>query len=75
MNCRELSGAEDGSAEVPDYLEATVFSKEEAVIMVGNFADVKTAKQVEKGFRDIFLLDYYSYFLEFCSFSNVLFFF
>jgi len=45
---RELSGAEDGGAEVPDYLEATVFSKEEAVIMVGNFADVKTAEQTRK---------------------------
>ena len=44
--CRELSGTYDGSAVVPDYLEATVFSKEEAVIMVGNFADVTTKEQV-----------------------------
>ena len=44
--CRELSGTYGGSAEVPDYLEATVFSKEEAVIMVGNFADVTTKEQV-----------------------------
>ena len=35
---RNLSGAYDSLAEVPDYLEATVYSKEEAVIMVGNFA-------------------------------------
>ncbi|XP_023334287.1 delta(24)-sterol reductase isoform X2 [Eurytemora carolleeae] len=45
---RELSGTYDGSAEVPDYLEATVFSKEEAVIMVGNFADVTTKEQAKK---------------------------
>ena len=32
--------------EVPDYLEATVYNKDEAVIMVGNFADVTTSEQV-----------------------------
>ncbi|KAG0710776.1 Delta(24)-sterol reductase [Chionoecetes opilio] len=37
---RRLSGALDKSHPTPDYLEGTVFSKEEAVIMVGNFADV-----------------------------------
>lgn len=28
--------------KVPDYLEATIYNKEEAIIMVGNFADVDT---------------------------------
>lgn len=37
---RDLSGALDKSRTTPDYLEATVYSKEEAVIMVGNFVDV-----------------------------------
>nr|XP_002125856.3 delta(24)-sterol reductase-like [Ciona intestinalis] len=35
---RLLSGALDKLATTPDYLEATVFSKDEAVIMVGNFS-------------------------------------
>ena len=34
--------------ETADYLEATVYSKEEAVIMVGNFADVTTDEQRAK---------------------------
>lgn len=38
----ELSGALDKDHPVPDYLEATIYSKENAVIMVGNFADVDT---------------------------------
>lgn len=37
---RELSGALNSTARTPDYLEATVYSKDEAVIMVGNFAEV-----------------------------------
>jgi len=45
---RELSGTYDGNMEVPDYLEATVYNKEEAVIMVGNFADVTTSEQAKK---------------------------
>ena len=45
---RDISGAEDKDKEVPDYVEATVFSKDEAVIMVGNFADVKTPEQEAK---------------------------
>lgn len=45
---RELSGAEDGGKEVPDYLEATVFNKDEAVVMVGNFADITTSEQESK---------------------------
>ncbi|KAH7727032.1 Protein Y7A5A.1 [Aphelenchoides avenae] len=38
----ELSGAHDKDYKVPDYLEATIYDKENAVIMVGNFADVDT---------------------------------
>ena len=45
---RDISGAEDKDKEVPDYVEATVFSKDEAVIMVGNFADVETPEQEAK---------------------------
>ena len=45
---RKLSGAYDKDAQVPDYLEATVYNKEEAVIMVGNFADVTTYEQKAK---------------------------
>ncbi len=37
---RELSGADDKDADTPDYLEATVYNKEEAVIMVGNYSDL-----------------------------------
>ena len=45
---REISGADQADAQVPDYVEATVYSKEEAVIMVGNFADVTTPEQASK---------------------------
>ena len=45
---RDISGAEDKDKDVPDYVEATVFSKDEAVIMVGNFADVETPEQEAK---------------------------
>ena len=43
-----LLGAYDKNAETPDYLEATVFNKNEAVIMVGNFADVKNSSPEAK---------------------------
>lgn len=36
---RDLSGALDKDKKVADYVEATVYSKDEAVIMLGNFAD------------------------------------
>ena len=49
MNFRELSGAEDGGAEVPDFLEATVFSKEEAVIMVSSEYSVFIIKHEFQG--------------------------
>lgn len=42
---RVLSGALDKNHPTPDYLEATVYNKEEAVIMVGNFADVPYNEQ------------------------------
>ena len=45
---RDISGAGDKDKKVPDYVEATVYSKEEAVIMVGNFADVTTDEQRAK---------------------------
>ena len=45
---RDLSGAYDAEAELPDYLEATVFNKNDAVIMIGNFAEVKTEEQKAK---------------------------
>ena len=37
---RAVSGATDGSRDTPDYVEATVFSSEEAVVMTGWFSDV-----------------------------------
>jgi len=45
---RDISGANDKNKVVPDYVEATIFNKEEAVIMVGNFADVKTESERSK---------------------------
>lgn len=36
----ELSGATNKDTKVADYLEVTIYDKEKAVIMVGNFADV-----------------------------------
>lgn len=45
---RNLSGALDCQKETPDFLEATVYSRNEAVIMVGNFADVKTKEEKNK---------------------------
>jgi len=45
---RELSGADDVNADVPDFLEATVYNKDEAVIMVGNFTEVETQEQKKK---------------------------
>src|SRR5690606_29002120 len=35
-------------SSVPDYLEATIYDKENAVIMVGNFADVDTPEKEKK---------------------------
>ncbi|PAA94059.1 hypothetical protein BOX15_Mlig017234g1 [Macrostomum lignano] len=45
---RELSGALDKDAKLPDYLEATVFDRDSAVIMVGNFAKVDTPEKAAK---------------------------
>ncbi|CAI4228273.1 unnamed protein product [Auanema sp. JU1783] len=44
----EISGAYDKDKEVPDYVEATIFDKDKAVIMVGNFADVNSADKRSK---------------------------
>jgi len=41
---RQYSGALDKDAKLPDYVEATLYSKDEAVIMVGRFADVDEAR-------------------------------
>ncbi len=40
---RELSGALNKTLRTPDYLEATVFSIDAAVITVGHFADAESA--------------------------------
>merc|ERR1719445_1656406 len=45
---RTLSGAYDKDAKLPDYLEATIYNKEEAVIMIGNFADIENYEQKSK---------------------------
>merc|ERR550517_1896390 len=45
---RKLSGADNKDEKVPDYLEATIYDKDNAVIMVGNLADVTTSEQKEK---------------------------
>ncbi|XP_042875627.1 delta(24)-sterol reductase-like [Penaeus japonicus] len=42
---RELSGALDKNKATPDYLEATIYNKEDAVIMVGNFSDVPPGEE------------------------------
>ncbi|KAF0308059.1 Delta(24)-sterol reductase [Amphibalanus amphitrite] len=42
---RDLSGANDKDKQAADYLEATVYSKEKAVIMVGNFADLPPGQE------------------------------
>ena len=43
-----MSGANDVHADVPDFLEATIYNKDEAVIMVGNFSEVETREQKKK---------------------------
>lgn len=45
---RDLSGAKDRTKQTADYLEATVYSKDRAVILIGNFADVKTEEDRKK---------------------------
>ncbi|KAI6218246.1 Delta(24)-sterol reductase [Aphelenchoides besseyi] len=44
----ELSGAKDKNYATPDFLEATIYSRENAVIMVGNFEDVDTPEKQKK---------------------------
>jgi len=45
---REVSGANDKDKKVPDFVEATVYSKDEAVVMVGNFADAPSVTEWRK---------------------------
>ena len=40
---RELSGAQDKAAKVPDYVEATMYSKDEGVVMIGNMSDAPSS--------------------------------
>jgi delta24-sterol reductase len=44
----ELSGALNKDFPVPDYLEATIYDKDNAVIMIGNFANVDTSEKRSK---------------------------
>ncbi|KAI1732455.1 FAD binding domain-containing protein [Ditylenchus destructor] len=44
----KLSGALGDDTCVPDFLEATIFDKENAVIMCGKFADVDTSEKKKK---------------------------
>ncbi|KAI6198413.1 hypothetical protein M3Y99_01875100 [Aphelenchoides fujianensis] len=44
----ELSGAKDKDFKTPDFLEATIYSRENAVIMVGNFEDADTKEKQKK---------------------------
>lgn len=36
---QDLSGANDKDKQLPDFLEATLFNKHDAVVMIGNFAN------------------------------------
>lgn len=44
----ELSGANSKEQKVPDFLEATIYTRNDAVIMVGNFEDVGTPEKKAK---------------------------
>lgn len=44
----ELSGANDKDYKVPDYLEATIYTKDDAVIMVGHLEHADTAEKRAK---------------------------
>ncbi|KAK2724984.1 hypothetical protein QYM36_001439 [Artemia franciscana] len=45
---RQYSGAMDKDKETADYIEATIYSKEKAVLMVGNFEDADIAEKSGK---------------------------
>ena len=45
---REESGANDVNKKTPDYVEATLYNKEDAVVMLGNFATPKTKEERAK---------------------------
>lgn len=51
---REISGATDKNRKLDDFVEATVYSKDEAVIMIGNFSDGPPASQSTKVELNIF---------------------
>jgi len=56
---RELSGAQDKDAEVPDYVEATMYSKDEGVVLIGNMSDAppssdKTVNAVARWYKPWF---------------------
>jgi len=42
---REESGANDVNKKVPDYVEATLYNKEDCVVMLGNFATPTTPEE------------------------------
>ncbi|KAK0395646.1 hypothetical protein QR680_001372 [Steinernema hermaphroditum] len=44
----DLSGANETGVETPDFLEATIYSKTDAVIMKGDFADVDSVQKWRK---------------------------
>ena len=45
---REESGANDVNKNTPDYIEATLYNKEDAVVMIGNFSDASTKEEKAK---------------------------
>lgn len=61
---RELSGALDKDKATPDYLEATIYNKEEAVIMVGNFSDVPPGEENKVSLRGLFSLSHTKMYVE-----------
>ena len=45
---REESGANDVKKKAPDYVEATLYNKDDAVVMLGNFATPETKEEKAK---------------------------
>ena len=39
--------------QTPDFFEATIFNKHEAVLMVGHFSNVKNAREEAHNYKDI----------------------
>ena len=42
---RRVSGADHASHATPDYVEATVYNRQEAVVMTGVFSDVPPGEE------------------------------